>query len=345
MSSARCSPISAGRNRRRSRPWYSSPSPPSATRRGTLSALGDQSTRPSPERTDRPDGQRPHRLAMNRLGARDQRVQRLRQSFVGFERPRLRKARLRRRRRGESEVVEQPPWNTPRRPSSRSSWRPIWRSAASVTAVIPHTPVWPHLGEKSRARDHGVCGRHGEPAARSVRSLRPWGHTLDELLKQSGSGLVLVCVDVHDPGNRSGAPHHGPRPASSGVILLQRVVRSVQSQGRAGERRGGRVPLVTAIRHAGASLALASHAFPLLSGWVPEGAPTTRRWPPTGPTAFVLGNEGAGLPGGEVVARLHGGLHDPDGGGNRVVERGQDGRRALLRGCAPPPDQSLEHLP
>ena len=240
---------------------------------------------------------------MNRLGARDQRVQRLRQllrrssvrdsehAFVA-EGVRIVTAALDAKAPVESLFVAAD-----------------WRSAASVTAVVARAG---RAGIAVFELGPGIMERVADtvspqPVCAVVTAV---GTTLDELLSQSGSGLVLVCVDVRDPGNLGAVLRIAGATGVSGVICCEGTVDPFNPKVvRASAGAVFRVPLVTAVTPAEALAGLGSHAFRCWAT-VPRGGTDYEAVGLDGPTAFVLGNEGAGLPD-EVVARLHGGLTIP----------------------------------
>ena len=240
---------------------------------------------------------------MNRLGARDQRVQRLRQL-------------LRRRSVRDVEhafvaegvrIVE----------AALDAGAPVeslfvaaeWRSSASVTAVVERAgrtglPVY-ELGPGIMER---VADTVSPQAVCAV--VDTVGLGLDELLSRPGAGLVLVCVDVRDPGNLGAVLRIAGATGVFGVICCEGTVDPFNPKVvRASAGALFRVPLVTDVVPADAHGGLAARGYRLWAT-VPRGGTDYEVANLDGPTALVLGNEGAGLPG-EVLDRLHGSVTIP----------------------------------
>ena len=99
---------------------------------------------------------------------------------------------------------------------------------------------------------------------------------LDELLSQSGPGLVLVCVDVRDPGNLGAVLRIAGATGVAGVICCEGTVDPLNPKVvRASAGAVFRVPLVTSVKPAEALAALAG-AITAAGRRSREGVPTTR---------------------------------------------------------------------
>ena len=132
----------------------------------------------------------------------------------------------------------------------------------------------------------------------------------------SGSGperrpdLVLVCVDVRDPGNLGAVLRIAGATGVKGVICCAGTVDPFNPKVvRASAGAVFRVPLVVGATPAEALGALAEFGFRCWAT-VPHGGTDYAVADLEGPTALVLGNEGAGLPA-EVVSGLNGSLTIP----------------------------------
>jgi TrmH family RNA methyltransferase len=122
--------------------------------------------------------------------------------------------------------------------------------------------------------------------------------------------LVLVCVDVRDPGNLGAVLRIAGATGVKGVICCAGTVDPFNPKVvRASAGAVFRVPLVVGARPAEALGALAGFGFRC---WAtePHGGTDYAVADLEGPTALVLGNEGAGLPA-EVVSGLNGSLTIP----------------------------------
>jgi len=244
---------------------------------------------------------------MNRLGARDQKVQRLRRL--------LRRSSVR-----ESEgafvaegvrVVE----------SALDAGAPLeslfvaadWRSSASVTAVVARAD---RTGLAVFELGPGIMERVADTvspqAVCAVVGALDVG--LDELLSRVGSScarnVVLVCVDVRDPGNLGAVLRIASATGVFGVVCCEGTVDPFNPKVvRASAGAVFRVPLVTEVPPAQALAGLTARGYRCWAT-VPRGGTNYETADLDGPTAFVLGNEGAGLPA-EVVGALDGSITIP----------------------------------
>ncbi|MGD0984117.1 MAG: RNA methyltransferase [Acidimicrobiales bacterium] len=244
---------------------------------------------------------------MNRLGARDKRVQRLRRllrrsSVRGTERAFVAEG---------VRIVE----------AALDASAPVeslfvaagWRSSASVTEVVERADraglaVF-ELGPGIMERVADTVSPQPVCAVVEVVDLR-----LDELLSRSGPGseraVVLVCVDVRDPGNLGAVLRIAGATGVSGVICCEGTVDPFNPKVvRASAGAVFRVPLVTDVAPAGALAGLAAHGYRCWAT-VPRGGTNYEAADLDGRTALVLGNEGAGLPG-EIVGALDGSMTIP----------------------------------
>ncbi len=188
-----------------------------------------------------------------------------------------------------------------------------WRSSASVTAVVEQAG---RTGMAVFELGPGIMERVADTVSpQSVCAVvEAVDIGLDELLSRSGPssghGVVLVCVDVRDPGNLGAVLRIAGATGVSGVICCEGTVDPFNPKVvRASAGALFRVPLVTDVMPAEALGSLAALGYRCWAT-VPRGGTDYEAADLDGPTAFVLGNEGAGLPG-EVVNRLHGSLTIP----------------------------------
>ena len=244
---------------------------------------------------------------MNRLGARDKRVQRLRRllrrsSVRGTERAFVAEG---------VRIVE----------AALDASAPVeslfvaagWRSSASVTEVVERAD---RAGLAVFELGPGIMERVADTASpQSVCAVVEVVDVgLDELLSRSGPsskrGMVLVCVDVRDPGNLGAVLRIAGATSVSGVVCCAGTVDPFNPKVvRASAGALFRVPLVTDVMPAEALERLAAHGYRCWAT-VPRGGTNYEVANLDGPTALVLGNEGAGLPA-EVVDRLDGSLTIP----------------------------------
>jgi len=137
---------------------------------------------------------------------------------------------------------------------------------------------------------------------------------LGELLSRSerdgDHSMVLVCVDVRDPGNLGAVLRIAGATGVAGVICCAGTVDPFNPKVvRASAGAVFRVPLAAGVKPVDALEGLAESGFRCWAT-VPQGGMDYAVADLDGPTALVLGNEGAGLPV-EVVARLDGSLTIP----------------------------------
>ena len=137
---------------------------------------------------------------------------------------------------------------------------------------------------------------------------------LDELLSRCRSGeeqaVLLVCVDVRDPGNLGAVLRIAGATAVAGVICCSGTVDPYNPKVvRASAGALFQMPLVTGVGPGETLERLPALGYRCWAT-VPSGGTDYALADLDGPTALVLGNEGAGLPP-EVMARLDGALTIP----------------------------------
>lgn len=188
-----------------------------------------------------------------------------------------------------------------------------WRSSASTAAVVERAGA---IGLRVFELGPGVMERVADTV--SPQSVCAVVGTvdlgLDELLSRptpgSGPSLVLVCVDVRDPGNLGAVLRVAGATAVSGVICCVGTVDPYNPKVvRASAGALFRVPLVTDVLPDLAVERLAGLGYRCWAT-VPEGGTDYAVADLDGPTALVLGNEAAGLPA-DVLARIDGALTIP----------------------------------
>lgn len=246
-------------------------------------------------------------LSVRRLGARDQRVQRLRrllrrssvrdseQAFVA-EGVHLVEAALDAQAAIE-EVFVAPDWY-----ASPSTAAVVQRAAENGVAVFELGP-----GVMERIADTVSP----QPICAVVESV---GVGMEELLTrpapESGHALVLVSVDVRDPGNLGAVLRIAGATGVQGVICCAGTVDPFNPKVvRASAGAVFRVPLVVGAAPTDVLEELGKHGY---RRWatVPRAGSDYSVADLGGRAALVLGNEGAGLPD-EVVSRLDGSLTIP----------------------------------
>ena len=244
---------------------------------------------------------------MNRLGARDQRVQRLRQL--------LRRSSVRDSERAfvaEGVRVVEAAFDAGA-PLQSLFVAADWRSSASVAAVVERAD---RAGLAVFELGPGIMERVADTvspqAVCAVVGALQVG--LDELLSRavpsSAQGVVLVCVDVRDPGNLGAVLRIASATGALGVVCCEGTVDPFNPKVvRSSAGALFRVPLVTGVGPAQALAGLAAHGYRCWAT-VPRGGTNYEAADFAGPTAFVFGNEGAGLPA-EVVGRLDGSITIP----------------------------------
>ena len=188
-----------------------------------------------------------------------------------------------------------------------------WRSSAAAVAVVERAngiglrvfELGPDVMERvaDTVSPQPVCAIVGAVDLR-----------LDELLSGSPSantrGVVIVCVDVRDPGNLGAILRVAGATGVSGVICCSGTVDPYNPKVvRASAGALFRMPLVTGVPPGQALGVLVEHGFRCWAT-VPAGGTDYALADLDGPTALVLGNEGAGLPE-DVVARIDGALTIP----------------------------------
>jgi len=184
-----------------------------------------------------------------------------------------------------------------------------WRSSTSVTAVVDRATrtgitvfeLGPGIMERvaDTVSPQGVCA-----------VVRAVDRGLDDLLSKPapsfGEGLVLVCVDVRDPGNLGAVLRIAGATRVAGVICCAGSVDPFNPKVvRASAGAVFSVPLVSGVAATDALTSLSGLGYRCWAT-VPKGGTDYAVADLDGPTALVLGNEGAGLPG-EVVSLLDGG--------------------------------------
>lgn len=188
-----------------------------------------------------------------------------------------------------------------------------WRSSSSTAAIVDRAG---QTGLRVFELGPGVMERVADtvspqPVCAVVATVAVG---LDGLLSRSGldgeRSLVLVCVDVRDPGNLGAVLRVAAATGASGVICCSGTVDPFNPKVvRASAGALFRVPLVNDVTPAEALESLGGLGYRCWAT-VPEGGTDYVVADLEGPTALVLGNEGAGLPA-EVVARLDGSLSIP----------------------------------
>ena len=240
------------------------------------------------------------------VGARDQRVQRLRRllrrtsvrdaehAFVA-EGVRLVEAALDARARIEGLFVA-----------------PEWRLSAPTTAVVERAA---DCGVAIFELGPGIMERVADtvspqPVCAVVEAVDVG---MDELLSRPADGdrdLILVCVDVRDPGNLGAVLRIAGATGVAGVVCCAGTVDPFNPKVvRASAGAVFRVRLVVGTAPTEVLEMLGSHGY---RRWatVPRGGTDYAIADLEGRSALVLGNEGAGLPE-EVVSRLDGSLTIP----------------------------------
>ncbi|MGA2530606.1 MAG: RNA methyltransferase [Acidimicrobiales bacterium] len=188
-----------------------------------------------------------------------------------------------------------------------------WASSAPATAVVERAAA---RGVPIFELGPGVMERVADTVSpQSVCAVvEAVDHGLDELLagiQTPGDGeLVLVCVDVRDPGNLGAVLRIAGATGVNGVICCAGTVDPFNPKVvRASAGAVMRVPLVVGAAPAEALESLGKCGY---RRWatVAHGGTDYFLADLAGPTALVLGNEGAGLPA-EVVSLLDGSLTIP----------------------------------
>jgi len=188
-----------------------------------------------------------------------------------------------------------------------------WHSSASTAAVVERAS---QAGVRTFELGPGVMERVADTVSpQSVCAVvGAIDIGLDELLASSGpssdAGVILVCVDVRDPGNLGAVLRIASAAGVSGVICCAGTVDPYNPKVvRASAGALFRLPLVADVTAADALERLAGAGYRC---WAtgPHGGADYASADLDGPTAFVLGNEGAGLPS-DVMDRLDGSVTIP----------------------------------
>jgi RNA methyltransferase, TrmH family len=188
-----------------------------------------------------------------------------------------------------------------------------WRSSAATVAVVERANG---IGLRVFELGPGVMERVADTVSpQSVCAVvGAVDLRLDELVSGSASAatrdVVIVCVDVRDPGNLGSILRVAGATGVSGVICCAGTVDPYNPKVvRASAGALFRLPLVTGVAPGEALGVLAEHGFRCWAT-VPAGGTDYASADLDGPTALVLGNEAAGLPE-DVVARIDGALTIP----------------------------------
>ncbi|MGA3352945.1 MAG: RNA methyltransferase [Acidimicrobiales bacterium] len=188
-----------------------------------------------------------------------------------------------------------------------------WVSSAPATAVVERAGA---RGVAIFELGPGIMERVADTVSpQSVCAVvEAVDHGLDELLSGSRPArdrdLILVCVDVRDPGNLGAVLRIAGATAVSAVVCCAGTVDPFNPKVvRASAGAVFRMPLVVGAAPAEVLEVLGKSGY---RRWatVAHGGTDYCVAELDGPTALVLGNEGAGLPP-EVVSRLDGSLTIP----------------------------------
>ena len=195
-----------------------------------------------------------------------------------------------------------------------------WRSSLPTTAVVERAA---NLGVPVFELGPGIMDRVADtvspqPVCAVVQSVSrglaelfsgsPTG--LSHLSEEQAHRLVVVCVDVRDPGNLGAALRIAGATGVTGMICCAGTVDPFNPKVvRASAGAVFRVPLVVGAEPGEALAALAEHGYRCWAT-VAKGGTDYALADFDGATALVLGNEGAGLPA-EVVGRLDGSVTIP----------------------------------
>lgn len=244
---------------------------------------------------------------MGKLGTRDQRVQRLRRL--------LRRSSVRDSERAfvaeGAKIVE----------AAMDAGAPIeslfvaadWRSSPAVSSIVDRANG---VGLQVFELGPGIMERVADtvspqPVCAVVGAL---ALGLDEMMAPEAEGaergLVLVCVDVRDPGNLGAVLRIAGATGVAGVICCAGTVDPFNPKVvRSSAGAVFRVPIVAGVTPAETLERLKEFGYRCWAT-VPREGTDYAVAEIDGRTALVLGNEGAGLPF-EVVARLDGSLTIP----------------------------------
>lgn len=186
-----------------------------------------------------------------------------------------------------------------------------WRNSASTAAVVEHAG---QSGLRVFELAPGVMERVADTVSpQSICAIvGAVDLGLDELLSRPGADrdLVIVCVDVRDPGNLGAVLRIAGATGASGVICCNGSVDPYNPKVvRASAGALFRVPMVTDVEVGRALESLAAHGFRCWAT-IPRGGTDYAVADLNGPTALLLGNEAAGLPA-SVLARIDGSITIP----------------------------------
>ncbi|MBV8115222.1 MAG: RNA methyltransferase [Silvibacterium sp.] len=136
--------------------------------------------------------------------------------------------------------------------------------------------------------------------------VKPSEFTLDQVFARSSAPLIVIAAGLQDPGNLGTLIRSSEAFGAAGLITLPGTV-SLWNQKALRASAGSvfRLPVVSA-REDEAFASLASHQIASLAAVATGGQPITAH-DLTLPTAFILGNEGSGIPPGilgQVTARV-----------------------------------------
>ena len=134
----------------------------------------------------------------------------------------------------------------------------------------------------------------------------------------SGSGTVLVCVDVRDPGNLGAAIRSAAAAGTDGVVCCAGGVDPFNPKAvRASAGALFQVPLVVDVAPIDALAALSLAGYRTLAT-VARGGTDYAATDLAGPVALVLGNEAAGMPD-DVAQRCDGAVTIPMAAGTESL--------------------------
>jgi TrmH family RNA methyltransferase len=196
-----------------------------------------------------------------------------------------------------------------------------WRSSPSTLAVVDRAsaagfPVF-ELGPGIMERVADTVSPQAVCAVINKVDL-----ALDALVSALGAtdkhSLVLVCVDVRDPGNLGALLRIAGASGVSGVVCCAGTVDPFNPKVvRASAGAVFRVPLVVGVPPADVLRALGSAGVRCWAT-VPRGGTEYLLADLQAPSAIVLGNEGAGLPD-DLLERLDGSLTIPMAAGTESL--------------------------
>ena len=223
-----------------------------------------------------------------------------------------------------------------RRSSRSSSTAAAGPGRSPPTALLDQAYAAGQPGLRPRAGRAGPGGRHRHARSRSLAVVPQIDVPLADL-RRAGADLVVVCVDVRDPGNAGTVLRSAEAAGAGGVVCCDGSVDVFNPKTvRASAGALFHVPVVVGRRcRARCSTSWADGAC-AGSGTAARGGVDYTDADLTGPVALVLGNEAHGLPDGLAGRARRAGDH-PDGRPGRVAQRRHGGGRAVLRGRPPAP--------